>query len=262
MRRPRRAGPANGRHFSPFDRRPRLTGVRGSWYFALPQPPIRACMKLFYSPLANHAHRVQVVAIEAGVYDRIERIPTRPFERDAALVAVNPLSKVPTLVRDDGVVLYGGPLIYEYLDTLHDGPKMFPPGGEARWTALRQMALGDGLFDITTLWASEGLRPDGEKSPTVIARHAATIGRCLDTLEYEAPSFAGFTIGHICIAGALGYLDRQLERERLDEDWRVGRPALAAWYAEITKRPSFQPHDADFRRAFDAGDTSSRRGYP
>jgi glutathione S-transferase len=217
-------------------------------------------MKLFYSPLTSHVHKVQVVAIEAGIYERIERVPTRPFERDPALVAVNPLSKVPTLVRDDGVVLYGGPVIYEYLDSLHDGPKMFPPAGEARLTALRQMALGDGLFDITTLWASEILRPDGEKSATVIARHAATIERCLDALENEAPAFAGFTIGHICIAGALGYLERQLTQGRLAEDWRGTRPALATWYAEITKRPSFQPHDADFRRAFDAGDTSSRRG--
>ena len=190
------------------------------------------------------------------------RIPARPFERDPALVAVNPLSKVPTLVRDDGVVLYGGPAIYEYFDSLHDGPKMFPPSGDARWTALRQMALGDGLFDITTLWASEGLRPPGKPYQVVIDRHAATIERCLDTLEGEAPAFNGFTIGHTCIAGALGYLDRQLARDRLEEDWRDRRAALADWYTEITKRPSFQPHDADFRRAFDDGDTSSRRGYP
>jgi len=33
----------------------------------------------------------------------------------------------------------------------------------------------------------------------------------------------------------LGYLDFRFG----DEDWRPGREALAAWYAELSKRPSF-----------------------
>ena len=41
----------------------------------------------------------------------------------------NPLSKIPTLVLDDGTVLYNSPVICEYLDGLHAGPKLFPPGG-------------------------------------------------------------------------------------------------------------------------------------
>ena len=217
-------------------------------------------MKLFYTPIPHLVHKVQVVAIEAGIYDQIERIPTRPFDREPAHVAANPLSKVPTLVRDDGVALYGGPVIYEYLDSLHDGPKMFPPGGDARWTALRHLALGDGLFDISALWASESRRPEKFRYAEIIDRNWATIGRCLDRLEDEALSFSGFTVGLISIAGALMYHDHLREQEYLNENWREGRPTLSAWYAEIIQRPSLAPHDDDFRRAWEAGDLSSRWG--
>ncbi len=219
-------------------------------------------MKLFYTPITNLVHKVQVVAIEAGVYDRIERIPTRPMDRDADHVAANPLSKVPTLVRDDGTTLYGGPVIYEYLDSLHDGPKMFPPAGEARWTALRQMALGDGLFDISVLWVGEIGRPKELHHQEAIDRHAATVVRCLDRLEAEAPQFSGFTVGMISIGGGLMYLDRLLLLGYRKDEWRDGRPALAAWYEDFAKRPSMQPHDDDFRKAMEAGDRSTRTGLP
>ena len=38
-------------------------------------------------------------------------------------------------------------MICEYLDSLHAGAPLFPPKGEARWTALRRHALGNGMLD-------------------------------------------------------------------------------------------------------------------
>jgi glutathione S-transferase len=40
-------------------------------------------------------------------------------------------------------------VICEYLDSVGDGPKMFPPAGKARWKALRQEALVDGILEAT-----------------------------------------------------------------------------------------------------------------
>ena len=56
-------------------------------------------------------------------------------------MAVNPLSKIPTLVREDGSVLFDSVVICEYLDTLAGGV-LFPAEGDARWQALRWHALG------------------------------------------------------------------------------------------------------------------------
>jgi glutathione S-transferase len=218
-------------------------------------------MKLFYTPITNLIHKVQVVAIEAGIYDRLERIPTNPFDRDPAHIAANPLSKVPTLVRDDGSSLYGGPAIYEYFDSLHQGPKMFPPEGEARWTALRHLALGDGLFDTAVLRVGELNRPEGKRHQEAIDRHAETMQRCLDQLESEAP-FEGFTVGLISIACALIYLDRQRAIDVYPVDWREGRPRLSAWFDRFIDRPSFRRHDDGFREAWNKGDKSSRTGFP
>ncbi|MDA0368766.1 MAG: glutathione S-transferase N-terminal domain-containing protein [Proteobacteria bacterium] len=219
-------------------------------------------MKLFYTPIPSLIHKVQVVAIEAGVYEQIERIPTNPFDRDPAHIAANPLSKVPTLVRDDGSPLFGGPAVYEYLDSLHSGPKMFPPSGEARWTALRHLALGDGLFDTAVLRVVERGRPKELVSIDSLANHTATMIRCLDTLENEAATFAGFTVGLISIACALIYLDRQLALGVLDFDWRGDRSHLAGWFKVFTDRRSFRFHDDDFRKAWNDGDKSSRTGFP
>ncbi len=219
-------------------------------------------MKLFYTPIFDLIHKVQVVAIEAGLYDKIERIPTNPFKRDPAHVAANPLSKVPTLVLDDGTPLYGGPVIYEYLDSLHNGPKLFPPSGMARWNALRLMGLGDGLWDVEVSRAGEQDRPKELYSEEVNQKHWATVVRALDQLEKEAPTWKGFDVGQISVACGLMYLDRRMALGKVPVDWRTNRPNLTKWYDEIRKRPSMQPHDNDFRTAMNNGDLSPRTGFP
>src|ERR1700687_5264119 len=106
-------------------------------------------MRLRYSPTSPFVRKVMVVALETGLVERIERIttivaPTKPNEEVAR---ENPLVKLPALTTDDGLVLYDSPVICEYLDTLHSGATVFPASGKARWIALRQQALGDGMLD-------------------------------------------------------------------------------------------------------------------
>ena len=50
----------------------------------------------------------------------------------AELMQDNPLSKIPTLVLDDGTVIYDLPVICEYLDALDGSPKLFPAEPKAR----------------------------------------------------------------------------------------------------------------------------------
>ncbi len=196
-------------------------------------------MKLFFSPLPNYIHRVEIVAIEAGIYDDLEIIPTVPWDSPAALLAANPLRKVPTLVRDDGVPMFGGPVIYEYMDSLHDGSKMFPASGDAKWNALRLFGLGEGLFDSADLRVVEVRRPDGEKSLEAIERYQSAVLRGLDRLEQEAADFQGFHIGLISIAGLLMWIDWLMETRGGQEDWRPNRPTLTTWYEKFIERPSY-----------------------
>ena len=54
-----------------------------------------------------------------------------PVTRDRGLVALNPLGQVPTLVTDEGAVLYDSRVIVEYLNALADGD-LVPEDPDAR----------------------------------------------------------------------------------------------------------------------------------
>ena len=112
-------------------------------------------MKLHWSPRSPFVRKVMIAAHETGLVDRLTCVRTvvAMTAPNAALLSDNPLSKIPTLVLDDGSALYDSGVICEYLDTLHDGSKLFPADAKARWTALRRHALGSGLLDLLILLA-------------------------------------------------------------------------------------------------------------
>ncbi len=195
-------------------------------------------MKLRYSPTSPYVRKVSVAAIELGLAERIERVPTDTQDRDSGITEHNPLGKVPALILDDGGVLYDSPVICEYLDSLHDGAPMFPAAGPARWTALRQQALGDGILDAAILRMLEMVRrPEKFRWPGWIDHQTAKVARAIERFEAEAAALEGpLTIGQITAGCALGYLDFRAP----ELDWRAGRPRLAAWYEGFAERPAMQ----------------------
>jgi glutathione S-transferase len=193
-------------------------------------------MQLHYNVASPFVRKVMAVAIETRLDDRLEaatRMMT-PIKPDPALVRDNPLGKIPCLVTDDGAVLYDSRVICEYLDSLHDGPRMFPAAGPARWTALRRQAEGDGIMDAGVLARYETfVRPEEHRWSEWIEGQKQKFRRALDALEAEA---LGDTvdIGTIAIGCALGYLDFRYP----DEGWRETRPRLEAWFEGFAARPS------------------------
>lgn len=192
-------------------------------------------MKLRYSPTSPYVRKVTVTLIETGLNDRVERIPTDVWNPDTDIAKDNPLGKIPTLILDDGGVLYDSPVICEYLDSLHDGDTLFPASGDARWKALRLQALGDGMTDAGIARFLENRRPGELQFDKWIKRQTAVVLRAMDTLESAMNELeSGFGIGQISVACSIGWLDFRL----LDLDWRGERPGLAEWFEEISDRPS------------------------
>ena len=193
-------------------------------------------MKLHWSPRSPFVRKVMIVAHELGLTDRITCVrtvvaTTRPH---APLMEENPLSKIPTLVLDDGTVLYDSPVICEYLDSLHAGRKLVPADGKERMTALRRQALGDGFLDFLLLLRNE--REREHPSPVHVATFGTKKQAALKSLDNEAGDLAAsaFTIGHIAIGCALSYLDFRFG----DEDWRSGHPGIARWHRDYCQRAS------------------------
>lgn len=196
-------------------------------------------MKLRYSQTSPFVRKVMMAAHEIGLADRIEISPTDVWSPDSPIVRENPLSKIPTLLTDDGMVLFDSPVIVEYLDSLHDGRKLIPATGPARWVALRQQALGDGICDAGVLRRVETLRPANLRSTDWDSRQRAAIFRAFDRLEVEAgdlPDPEQQTVGGLAVLSAMGYMDFRFAHE----PWRTGRPALACWFAAASRRASFE----------------------
>jgi glutathione S-transferase len=195
-------------------------------------------MKLHYSYASPYVRKVMAVAIETGQEDKLELTARKvsPVAPDAEVSRDNPLGKVPCLVTDDGMALFDSRVVCEYLDSLHGGRKMFPAPGPARWIALRRQAAADGILDAAVGTRYETfLRPEERRWPDWVAGQKAKVKNALDTLETEAASFGDTVdIGTIAIACALGYLDFRYAAD----DWRAGRPGLAAWYETFARRPS------------------------
>ena len=192
-------------------------------------------LRLHYSPNSPFVRKVLVAAIETGVDRRIELVADDPRLPDSPIAAVNPLRRIPALELGDGESLFESVLICEYLDSLHDGPKLFPAEGDSRWRALRLHALADGILTYAVQRINELRRPEGERSPAQMARWQRDIAGTLDVLEARVAELGGpITIGHVTAGCALGYLDFRFGQE----DWRPGRPALSRWYEAWSKRPS------------------------
>ncbi|MBK1659237.1 glutathione S-transferase [Paracraurococcus ruber] len=195
-------------------------------------------MRLHWSSRSPFVRKVMVVAHEAGLTDRIERVPTvvaltRP---GLDLLPTNPLGKIPTLVLEDGTALYDSVVICEYLDGLSGQPLLFPPAGPARIEALRRHALGNGCMDMLLLFRTEMGRDQPDRR--ILDGFAAKQAAVLAALEREAPALADtpFGIGQVAIGCALSYLDFRWPQA----GWRGDHPALAAWHEGFSARPSVQ----------------------
>lgn len=201
-------------------------------------------MKLRYSTTSPYVRKVRILLIETGLDREVELILTNPWSPDTDLANDNPLSKVPALVTDDGRHFFDSPVICEYLDSLHGGRKHFPRDGEARWAALRRLALADGMLDAAVSLRIElAMRPEALRWPWWIERQKAVLARGLDLLEADAATLSDLAdIGEIGVVCLLGYLDFRLPQDA----WRPTHPRLAGWYAAVAQRPSVvatAPHD-------------------
>ena len=175
---------------------------------------------------------------EMGLTDRIETIRTivGGTTPHAELMKLNPLGIFPTLELGDGTVIYDSPVIIEYLDTLHTGPKLYPSAWPERLTALRRHALGQGMLDSALPLLGEGFRSPERQSEPHKALWRAKLRASVEALEHEALDTSGFTVGHLAIGVALAYLDFRFA----DLAWRDGHPKLSAWHATFNARPSVQ----------------------
>jgi len=194
-------------------------------------------MKLYGSYTSPYARKVRALIIETGLSEKVEMVPQDPRKNNGGYHKKYPLARVPALETDNGMVLFDSPVICEYLDSLHKGRKMFPAQGAARWKALKQQALADGMLDCAVPLRMELMRPSRQQSPDFVESRQASIKRTVDALEQAAKAGElgqSSNIGTLAIASALGYLDFRYGAL----GWRRRHSSLSKWFDKFATRRS------------------------
>ena len=200
-------------------------------------------MKLHWSPKSPYVRKVMICAHELGCTDQLllVRSVAAMLNPNPAIMADNPLGKIPTLVLDDGSTLFDSRVICEYLNERYAGA-LFPKEAATKWQALRWQAFGDGLLDALILWRNERERVE-PLTPLIDAFQVKTLTSLAQLeLETDALSASHFAIGHITLVCALGYLDFRFDALA----WRSRTPRLAAWFANQSMRESLRITSPEF----------------
>ena len=194
-------------------------------------------MKLYITPGSPYARMARIIVLEKGLQRRVEVIAAQTRVADSPYYRINPSGRVPYLICDDGVGLEESAVICDYLDSLDGKPVCGLPGGGRDWEARRFEALARSLLDGVAVWGRELVRPENERSATVIQHEARRSERLADVWEKEIddPLLRGaLNRIQLTLACALG-----LEARIPDFRWRTGRPRLTAWFERLGARASF-----------------------
>ena len=117
-----------------------------------------------------------------------EQNPISTITNREAVLAFNPLGRIPALVLDDGEVLIDSAAILDYLDELA-GPDraLIPPSGTPRRQVLKLVALATGSMDkALSCFIERSLRPKDKLHQGLLDRFADQALAGLKALEDAA----------------------------------------------------------------------------
>jgi len=189
------------------------------------------------APSSPFVRKIRIAASVLGVDDEIAIEPADTVNPSDTVRQQNPLGKIPTLVLEDGMVLFDSRVILDYLDHRAGGGVIVPKDPGARFGALRLQALADGIMDASILLVYEGRwRPSERHESKWLEHQAGKVARALASLEAAPPELEAIPhVGAIALACALGYRDF-----RFGETWRKDHPHLVAWLDQFAARvPAF-----------------------
>ena len=191
-------------------------------------------MLLCHSLTSPYSRKVRVLLLEKGV--AYEDINVRSSDRKAS--DHNPLGKVPTVVLDDGTVLFDSVVITETLDALFPNPRFIPGTPLERAAVRRWEAIADGISDVLIPVVTESCRPESKQD---VAYQAKLLGKVRASLRYIELQLngrrylhgEGFSLADIAVVSMAGYVNLR-RPDLLREDY----PELERYLREQLQRKS------------------------
>jgi glutathione S-transferase len=194
-------------------------------------------MKLAFSPGSPFVRKVRIAAIELGLIDKIELVPTTvaPTQPNAEYSQIYPLKKIPALILDNGEVIVDSYVIVEYLDDLAGG-KLIPASGSLKWRVKSDHSMLQGMLDSMLLCRYERVvRPEPLRWKEWADDHFQRAWNGLTHFEKQADMLSRpLDIAQIALVCVLGYADFRFA----DCGWRKAYPKLDAFHEKMLARPS------------------------
>ena len=197
-------------------------------------------MKLIGSLTSPYVRKVRVVMMEKKL--DFQLVVEDPWGSDAVL-ASNPLGKVPCLVMEGGEAVFDSRVIVEYLDTLSPVGKLIPPSGRERTEVRTWEALADGVLDACVQARMEqnwSGRTAEQRCQAWIDRQMSRVHAALKAMSQGVGdknwcTGNHFTLADVAVGCALAYLDFRFPQL----DWREPYPNLKRLNDKLAVRPSF-----------------------
>jgi glutathione S-transferase len=197
-------------------------------------------MKLIGSLTSPYVRKVRIVMAEKKLDYQFE---LEDVWGNDAILALNPLGKVPCLVLEGREAVFDSRVIVEYLDTRSPVARLIPESNRERTEVRTWEALADGVLDAAILARLEATWPGREpqqRSGAWISRQMSRIHASLAAMSHmlgERSWCCGshLTLADIAVGCTLGYLDFRFP----DIAWRAAHPNLMRLHDKLVVRQSF-----------------------
>ena len=192
--------------------------------------------KLYNTQRCPYARRTRIVLHEKGIAFDVHEVDLS--NKSEEFLSVSPYGKVP-VVSIDGISLYESNVVNEYLDEVHEVPRLMPANPEQRALARSWMAFADDYFFPFIFrvrmgsqrgFSEEQIREAKEKLQDALSR----LERQLEGREYL---MGEYTLADIAHAGNFHRLRELAERgDVLLQKY----PNVTAWMERVESRESYK----------------------
>ena len=196
-------------------------------------------MKIIIASPSPYARKVRIILREKNI--NFEEIIDVPWNSDTLTVGINPLGKIPILLRDGHETLFDSKVIAQYLDEHKPKPLFYPKNAQENISARLVETVADGICDAIVLIFLENSRKETLRSRIWIKRQEEKIFEGIKYLSNyleEKKYFVGnhFNIADVSSFTCLEYLDIRFSKF----GWRNHYKNLVRYWNAHKDRQSFK----------------------
>jgi glutathione S-transferase len=192
--------------------------------------------KLYNTQRCPYARRTRIVLHEKGIDFDVHEVDLS--NKSEEFLSVSPYGKVP-VVSINGISLYESNVVNEYLDEVHEIPRLMPAKPEQRALARSWMAFADDYFfpfiSRIRMGAERGVSDEQiQEAKEKLQDALSRLERQLDNREYL---MSEYTLADIAHAGNFPRLRELAERGDVPLE---KYPNVTAWMERVESRESYK----------------------